>query len=62
MKVNSYARKTEALDAVTDLANAAIAICKDPAVNRLLAQIRDRAETTNMLYGNDPERIERLSF
>jgi len=58
LKIDSFARKTEALDEIARIAKLALANCAQPDVAALIDQIVDRAEITNELYGTNPQAIE----
>ena len=61
LKINSFKRKTEALDQIAQTARIALMSCVQPHVVKMLQVILDNAEITNQLYGSNADMIE-LSF
>lgn len=61
LKINSFQRKTVALNEIQALATAALAECIQPEIAELLQRIADKAEMVNALYGNDSGMVELTS-
>ena len=58
LKINSFKRKTDALDSIAELARRCLSLCAQPDVAELLQGILDTAEVTNELYGSNSEMVE----
>lgn len=61
LKINSFQRKTEALEQITGMARLALSNCVQPDVARIIQGILDTAEITNQLYGSNADMIELTS-